>query len=268
MNEQPIRIILAGPRGKMGRETLELLAQTENFRLVACVDTKNAGRKVSEISGLPQLDAPIFDNAEKCAKNVDADVWIDFTHPEAGKKHARLALSRRIRPVIGTSGFGPEEVKLLSRQAEENHVGAIIAPNFALGAVLMMKFSKVAARYLPDVEIIEQHHNEKRDAPSGTALKTAEMIADTRKEKQQGHPEEKEQLPGARGADFAGMKIHSVRLPGRVAHQTVIFGGSGETLTLQHDSLDRKSFMSGVKFAVEAVMDLNVLVYGLEHLIE
>ena len=132
----------------------------------------------------------------------------------------------------------------------------------------MMKFAKMAAQYFSDIEIIELHHDQKLDAPSGTAVKTAEMMKEARKSKVQGHPDEKETITGARGADFDGMRIHSVRLPGLIAHQQVMFGADGQTLTIRHDSYNRASFMSGVKLAVENVMKMNVLVYGLENIIE
>lgn len=131
----------------------------------------------------------------------------------------------------------------------------------------MMKFAKEAAKYLPDVEIIEMHHDQKLDAPSGTAVKTAQLIQEVRAPKGQGHPEEKETIAGARGGEFDGMRIHSVRLPGLVAHQQVLFGGDGQLLTIRHDSLNRNSFMSGIAFCVEEVMKMDQLVYGLENII-
>lgn len=179
-----------------------------------------------------------------------------------------IALSHGVRPVVGTTGFSETDIEELRRLAEEKELGAIIAPNFAIGAILMMKFAQMAANYFEDVEIIEKHHDRKLDAPSGTAIKTAELISKVRQSKQQGHPDEKEELVGARGANVDGMRIHSVRLPGLVAHQEVIFGGVGQTLTIRHDSLNRESFMPGVKLAVEAVLNLKTLVYGLEHIIE
>ena len=150
----------------------------------------------------------------------------------------------------------------------KRQIGGIIAPNFSIGAVLMMKFSAMAARYLDDIEIIEMHHDQKVDAPSGTAMKTAEMIMDVREPHIQGHPDEKEQYEGARGADFDGMKIHSVRLPGFLAHQQVLLGGQGEMLTIRHDSFDRKCFMPGILMAIRNVMERENLVYGLENIIE
>lgn len=173
-----------------------------------------------------------------------------------------------MRPVVGTTGFSEADLKELQQLTEEKGIGCIIAPNFAVGAVLMMKFAKMAANYFPDVEIIELHHDKKLDAPSGTGLKTAEMIAEVRESKKQGHPEEKELIEGARGADYDGIRLHSVRLPGMIAHQEVLFGMDGQTLTIRHDSYNRASFMSGVKLSVEQVMHIDQLVYGLENIID
>jgi 4-hydroxy-tetrahydrodipicolinate reductase len=147
-------------------------------------------------------------------------------------------------------------------------VGAVVAPNFAVGAVLLMRFAAQAARYLPEVEIIELHHERKVDAPSGTAIKTAEMIRAARAPERLPRPQEEIVVAGSRGGDFDGIRIHSVRLPGFVAHQEVICGGIGQTLTLRHDSMDRVSFMPGVLMAVKRVRGLNRLVYGLENLLD
>ncbi|WP_078380207.1 4-hydroxy-tetrahydrodipicolinate reductase [Sutcliffiella halmapala] len=264
-----IKIILAGPRGRMGREAVELIHRTEHFELVACLDRVNEGKKLSEIGGFPPIDAPIYHNPVACFQNVEADVLIDLTTPEIGKLHTKLALEYGVRPVVGTTGFTDEELKELAELAEEKKTGVIIAPNFAVGAILMMKFAQMAAKHLEDVEIIELHHDRKLDAPSGTALKTAELISQTRTPKRQGHPEEVQQLAGARGAETKdGIRIHSVRLPGLVAHQEVIFGGEGQSLSIKHDSYNRASFMSGIKLSVETIMTLDVLVYGLENIIE
>ncbi|WP_223702021.1 4-hydroxy-tetrahydrodipicolinate reductase [Sutcliffiella deserti] len=264
-----IKIILAGPRGRMGKEAVELIHRTEHFELVACIDRMNDGKKIAEIEGFPAIDALVYSDPRKCFQSVAADVLIDLTTPEIGKIHTKLALEYGVRPVVGTTGFNEVELAELTELAEEKKTGVIIAPNFAVGAILMMKFAQMAAKHLEDVEIIELHHDRKLDAPSGTALKTAELISSTRKAKQQGNPDEVEQLEGARGAQTKdGIRIHSVRLPGLVAHQEVMFGGEGQSLTIKHDSYNRASFMSGVKLAVETVMTLDVLVYGLENIIE
>ncbi|PXW91736.1 dihydrodipicolinate reductase [Streptohalobacillus salinus] len=263
---EKIKVVVAGASGKMGSEALHMIKKHDDLTLVACVDLQHTGQKVSEVAGLPDFDAVFYDDIEVCLTDVEADVLIDLTSPKVGYKHTAAAIKHGVRPVVGTTGFTKEEIDTLSAQCSEQKLGAVIAPNFAMGAVLMMQFSKMAAKYFPDVEIIEKHHDQKLDAPSGTAVKTAELIQETRKQKTQGHPDEHETIDGARGADYDGMRIHSVRLPGLVAHQEVIFAGPGENLTIKHDSLHRESFMSGIKFAIDHVMGLDKLVYGLEHL--
>lgn len=263
-----IRAIVAGPRGKMGQEALRMIERDNSFELVACIDRKHDGERVSDVEGLPAFEALIYTNAETCLMEVDADVLIDLTTPEKGYVHTKWAIENHIRPVVGTTGFTDQQLSELSTLCEEKEIGAVIAPNFAIGAVLMMQFSKWAAKHMPHVEIVEKHHDQKLDAPSGTAIKTAQLIQEVRASQSQGHPEEKETYKGARGAEVDGMRIHSMRLPGLIAHQEVIFGGQGQTLTIKHDSHDRESFMSGVKLASEKVMGLDRLVYGLEHLLD
>jgi 4-hydroxy-tetrahydrodipicolinate reductase len=263
-----IKIILAGPRGKMGSEALRMIEKTANFELVACIDRKNNGKKVKDLEGLPALDAEIFTNPEEVFQNVDADVLIDLTSKDAGFTHTKLALEHGIRPVVGTTGFTKEQLEELEQLANKKELGVVIAPNFAVGAVLMMQFAKWAAKYFPDVEIIEKHHDQKLDAPSGTAIKTAELIKEVRDYKRQGHPNETETIAGARGANYDDMRIHSIRLPGLIAHQEVMFGGVGETLTIKHDSYHRQSFMSGIKLAVEQIVKVNAFIYGLENLLD
>lgn len=263
-----VKIVVAGPRGKMGSEAVKLVDRTDHFSLTAVVDSKQTGETVKDIKGLPSLDAPVYTDLDVCLSEVECDVLIDLTTPEYGKKHMEIAFQHNVRPVVGTTGFSNEDVENLSKLADQKGIGAIIAPNFAIGAVLMMKFASMAAKYFPDVEIIEQHHDRKLDAPSGTAVKTAKMISEVREQKEQGHEDEKEDLEGARGADYEGMRIHSVRLPGLVAHQEVLFGGEGQTLKIRHDSMHRGSFMPGVQLAVETVLKIDQLVYGLENIME
>ncbi|NIK12290.1 4-hydroxy-tetrahydrodipicolinate reductase [Alkalibacillus almallahensis] len=263
-----INLMLAGPRGKMGSEALKLVERTDHFQLVACLDRKHDGMNINDIDGLPNLDAPIYTDANQAFDEVNADVLIDLTNPEVGYEHTRLALLHRVRPVVGTSGFTTEQLNEIKQLSQDYQTGVVIAPNFAMGAVLMMRFSQMAAKYFPNVEIIEKHHDQKLDAPSGTAVKTAQMIEEARESQTQGHPDEKETMSGARGADYDGFKIHSVRLPGYVAEQEVTFGQAGQTLKVTHSSTDRYSFMSGVHFAVEQVIEQDEYVYGLENLME
>lgn len=263
-----IKVVVAGPRGKMGLEAVKMTVEEEELELIGCIDNRNDGKELKDIEGMPSLEVLVYENPETCLKELKPDVLIDLTSPEVGYKHTKLAVENGVRPVVGTTGFTEQQLEELKKLAEEKKTGVVIAPNFALGAVLMMEFSRMAAKYFEDVEIIERHHDNKLDAPSGTAVKTAQLIKEERQQKKQGHPDEKETLAGARGADYDGMRIHSVRLPGLVAHQEVVFGAPGQNLTIKHDSFDRKSFMSGVKLAIDHVIDSDTLVYGLENLLD
>lgn len=258
MKMEQINVTIAGPRGRMGKEAVQLVRDTEHFTLISVIDYKE------EID----IDVPVYPDIETCFQNQTPHVLIDLTTPEVGYRHTKTALEYGVRPVVGTTGFSTDELNELKTLAESKSLGCIIAPNFAIGAVLMMKFSQMAAKYFNDVEIIELHHDQKLDAPSGTALKTAEMIMEVRESKQQGHPGEKETHSGARGANVDGMHIHSVRLPGLIAHQQVMLGAEGQTLTIRHDSFNRGSFMSGVKVSIDTVMKLDTLVYGLENILD
>ena len=263
-----LKVAIAGARGKMGTEAVHTMMKKENVELVSVLDYKQVGEKLSDLPSFPvSYDVPIYTDLITLIELTKPDVLIDLTNPHAVYEHTKTALQHNVRPVVGTTGFTDEQLAELTALSADNKIGCIIAPNFAIGAILMMKFAREAAKYLPDVEIIEMHHDQKLDAPSGTGIKTAQMIAEVREAKIQGHPDEKETLAGARGADFDGMRIHSVRLPGLVAHQQVLFGGDGQLLTIRHDSFNRSSFMSGVALCVDEVMKLEHLVYGLENLL-
>lgn len=255
-----IKVAVAGPRGKMGREAVATVIKNEKFLLVAVLDYKQETECLGD-------NIPIFTSLDLLIEQTEPDVLVDLTIPSAVFEHAMTALDYGVRPVIGTTGFTDLQLDTLRNKVEEVQVGCIIAPNFSIGAVLMMKFAQTAAKYLPNVEIIEMHHDQKVDAPSGTAIKTAQMIQQTRTSMEQGHPDEEEIIPGARGAKMDGMHIHSVRLPGLVAHQQVLLGGEGQLLTLRHDSFDRASFMSGIVLSINEIMERDVLIYGLEDII-
>ncbi|KZK37719.1 4-hydroxy-tetrahydrodipicolinate reductase [Lactococcus cremoris] len=254
-----VKIIVAGYRGKMGSEAVQMILKNDEFELVGLLGHHEV---VSEAFGVP-----VFNKKEELI-GLSADIWLDLTAPSLAYENTRFAMEAGFRPVVGTTGFTEEEVTELVRLSRVKHLGGLIAPNFALGAVLVMQFSKIAAQYFPDVEIIELHHDAKKDAPSGTALKTAELMAQVRQAHYQGAANETESLAGARGAEFEGMRIHSVRLPGLVAHQEVLFGGKGEGLTLRHDSYERSSFMTGVALGIKKVMQAKELYYGLEHFLD
>ena len=253
-----IKVIIAGFKGKMGQAAYKMVTEDPELSLAGLLDPFTDEKEVAGV--------PVFNTKEELT-GLQADVWIDFTTPKVAYENTRFALENGFAPVVGTTGFTPEQIEDLTQLSRQKSLGGLIAPNFALGAVLLMQFAAQAAKYFPDVEIIELHHDNKKDAPSGTAIKTAELISQVRTSKQQGATDEEESLAGARGAAFDGMRIHSVRLPGLVAHQEVIFGSQGEGLTLRHDSYDRVSFMTGVNLGIKEVVKRSELVYGLEHLL-
>lgn len=255
-----IKVAIAGPRGRMGKEAVATLFKNKEFLLVSVLDHRHEEEFMEH-------DIPIFTSLEELIYHTKPDVLVDLTVPSCVFEHTITALENGVRPVIGTTGFTDLQLEEVRKKVKEKEIGCIIAPNFSIGAVLMMKFAQIAAKYLPDIEIIEMHHDQKMDAPSGTALKTAQMINDVREPFEQGHSDEKELIDGARGANISGMHIHSVRLPGLVAHQQVLLGGEGQLLTLRHDSFDRTSFMSGIELSINEIMKHNTLIYGLEKLI-
>lgn len=264
-----IRVAIAGARGRMGQEAVHTVMKNQGMELVSVLDYKEIGATLADTNLFPKtFTVPVYTDLNELHKKTSPDVLVDLTSPESVYQHTRSALELGIRPVVGTTGFSDEELKELTDYAEQHKIGCIIAPNFAIGAVLMMKFAEQAAKYLPDIEIIEMHHDQKLDAPSGTAMKTASMISDVREAHSQGHPKEKEVLAGARGANYDGMRLHSVRLPGLIAHQQALLGGEGQLLTIRHDSFNRGSFMSGVVLSINKVVEIESLIYGLENIID
>jgi 4-hydroxy-tetrahydrodipicolinate reductase len=195
-----------------------------------------------------------------------SDIVIDLTRADCVYNNAKAIINSGAHPVIGSSGLVDDEIKTLQDLCEQKKLGGIIAPNFSISAVLMMQFSAMAASLLPEVEIIESHHQQKLDAPSGTAMKTAEMIASARK-KPKNKLRLQEIVKGARGGEHKEVTIHSLRLPGVLARQEVIFGSQGETLSITHNSIDRASFMPGIILACQSVQKIDKLYYGLEYLL-
>lgn len=262
-----IRVVVTGAGGRMGREVVRAVRGADDMELVAAVDPLFGGRDLAEVTGSGDPGLTIHTDLADAIREARPDVMVDFTVAAAARENLRVALEAGVRPVVGTTGISTEEWQEYGRQAEAKGIGLFHAPNFALGAVLMMVFAAKAARYLPAVEIIELHHDQKKDAPSGTALRTAQMINEAAQLPPR-PPTEHFTVPEVRGGAVGAVQIHSVRLPGYVAHQEVILGGLGQTLTLRHDSISRESFMPGVLLAARRVMDLHGLVVGLEHLLE
>ena len=268
MSEDKIRVAVCGAAGRMGREVVRAVAEANGMELVAAIGRQNPGADAGTLAGIGTLGIAMESGLEAALTRTKPDVMVDFTIPGQVMENLAVAVALGVSPVIGTTGLSAEQFDALDKAAKLKNIGAFFAPNYAIGAVLMMQFAAQAAKYLPDVEIIELHHEKKLDSPSGTALLTAQKIAEARTEKPLAPPENPvEKIPGARGASYDGIAIHSIRLPGYVAHQEVIFGGLGQTLTLRHDSLDRRSFMPGVVLAVRKVREWKGLVIGLENLL-
>ncbi len=243
-----IQVIVNGASGKMGECTVKTVRNEPDFELLAECNREN----------------PL----EKALSLYKPDVVIDFTHPSVVKQNAELIIRAGAHAVIGTTGLNSTDLQALTELAKRHHVGVLVIPNFAIGAVLMMKFAVEAAQHLPRVEIIEYHHDQKADSPSGTAIKTAQLISAAVPSVNQTPLVEKEFITGCRGGECHHIPIHSVRLPGYVASQEVILGALGQTLHLRHDTVSRESFMSGVVLCVKRASDFSgQLVYGLERLL-
>jgi len=242
-----IKVLVNGANGRMGKEAVNAINNDAALNLVGEIDYQ--------------------DDLAATIANLTPDVVVDFTAASSGFENTKIILNAGARPVIGTSGFVEAQVDELKALSKSASLGGLIAPNFSVGAVLMMKFAAEAAKYLPDVEVIEAHSPQKEESPSGTGLRTAEMIAQARTASPQ-ITSDKELVEGARGADLHNVKLHSIRLPGVVAQQTVFFGGVSETLKIEHNSQHRESFMPGVVLACKKVVERDELVYGLEHLMD
>ncbi|HHW13305.1 MAG TPA: 4-hydroxy-tetrahydrodipicolinate reductase [Firmicutes bacterium] len=269
---EPIAVMVVGASGKMGREVVKAVAGAPDLRLVAAVERAGTGQDVGEMAGLGRaLGVALTEDLERALESSGAEVMVDFTRPEGLLARIMAALRHGVRPVIGTTGLSRSEVDQVAAFAQQRRLGCLIAPNFAIGALVMMRCCELAARYFEQAEIVELHHPGKVDSPSGTALKTADVIAQART-KAAVTPlttpgAESERVAGVRGGEYAGVRLHSVRLPGLVAHQEVLFGNAGEVFTLRHDSLSRESFMPGVLLAIRKVVGLSGLVYGLDKLV-
>ncbi|WP_089153745.1 4-hydroxy-tetrahydrodipicolinate reductase [Micromonospora sp. NBS 11-29] len=244
------RVGVLGARGRMGMEVCKAVDAAADLELVAAVDQ---GDDLTEVA------------------DAGAGVVVDFTTPDAVMDNLRWCVERGVHAVVGTTGFTEQRLaQVRDWLADRPGVGVVIAPNFGIGAVLMMQFAARAARHFESVEIIEQHHPRKLDAPSGTATHTARLIAAARAEAGLGAAPDatRDEVPGARGADIDGVRVHAVRATGLVAHQEVLFGTTGETLTIRHDSYDRASFMPGVLLAVRQVAHRPGLTVGLDALLD
>jgi len=276
----PIPVVVAGALGKMGAEVVRAVQAAPDCNLVGAIDTTPGaeGKDVGLELGLGELEVALTADFEgtlcQASQAVRQSgpgggaVLVDFTHPSVVFEHTRGAIAYGVHPVIGTTGLSPEQLADLATFAGKASMGGAVIPNFSVGMVLLQQAAAAAARFYDFCELTELHHNRKADAPSGTCLKTAELIEELGKRFNAPQVEEHETLAGCRGGEReSGLRLHSVRLPGLVAHQEVMFGAPGETYTLRHDTIDRSAYMPGVLHTVRRVRALEGLVYGLERLL-
>ncbi|HLB12193.1 MAG TPA: 4-hydroxy-tetrahydrodipicolinate reductase [Dehalococcoidia bacterium] len=264
MAQATIPVAVTGASGKMAQEALNAIGRDPELRLVGASSRRIDGPRQT----LPGAgDAPVFRDVGSLLEKVRARVLVDFTVAEAAMEHARTAFRHRVSPVIGTTGLSQDNLRELEDLSLSTGLGVVVAPNFALGAVLMVHLASIASRYFEYSEIVELHHEGKVDAPSGTALATARAMAKALGRPFQWKAPQRETLPGTRGGQIEGVGIHSIRLPGLVAHQEVIFGTTGQTLSIRHDSISRESFMPGLLLAIKEVVKRDHLVLGLGKLL-
>ncbi len=247
-----IKVAVCGANGKMGREVVSAVKGAEDMELTARID----------------IICGEFNSIEKAHEEREIDVLVDFTQPQSIYENAKYCLNNKINMVIGTTGLKDEQIEELKELSNKNKTACFIAPNFSTGAVLMMMFAKTAAKYFNNAEIIELHHNQKKDAPSGTAIRTAKMMAEVNENFTSGNCAEVETIEGSRGGtSYNNIHIHSVRMPGFMASQEVIFGANGQTLKIRHDSTTRDCYMPGVLLAVRYIFDKGGFVYGLDNIL-
>ena len=256
-----IRVGVVGAMGKMGQEVVKAVCDDKDLELVCAVDVNEIDSEVC-----PKSEVRVMGDLKSAILAHRPDVMVDFTQPKNVYENAIICLENSVRPVIGTTGLSDAQIEELNALSQANGLGCLIAPNFSTGAILMMMFAKQAAKYFDNAEIIELHHNQKKDAPSGTAIKTALMMSESGKMTfELGNCPETETIQGSRGGkSYSDIHIHSVRMPGYIASQEVIFGASGQIMTIRHDSMDRQCYMAGVKLAIKYVAEHNDFIYGLE----
>ncbi len=252
-----MNIFLAGATGSMGQKVVHLLADKDGYDIIGILT--NQANVNPSVYGLSN-DVKVFTSLDDI--EGDYDIWIDFTQPNVVFDNVKYAIEHHISPIVGTSGLSEDQKHELISLADSENVNGLIAANFGLSAVLLMQFAQQAAKYFSDVEVIEMHHEDKTDSPSGTAIHTVDMMSETKQKENINQEDEP-----ARGMYYKGVPVHAVRLPGYVAHEQVLFGGPGEALTIRQDSFDRESFMQGVWVALEKLPELHGLVDGLENIL-
>ena len=273
-----IPVVVAGALGRMGAEVIKAVIGAQDCTLAGAIDN-TPGKEGADVGlelGLGELEIAVTADFEGCLCATSQSVrdsgggavLVDFTHPSVVYDHTRAAIAYGVHPVIGTTGLTPAQITDLKEFSSKASIGGAVIPNFSVGMVLLQQAAAAAARFYDHAELTELHHNRKADAPSGTCIKTAELMEELGKTFNPAEVEEDETLSGCRGGlRESGLRLHSIRLPGLVAHQEVMFGAPGETYTLRHDTIDRSAYMPGVLLTVRKVRSLEALVYGLERLI-
>jgi 4-hydroxy-tetrahydrodipicolinate reductase len=268
-----IKVLVSGAAGRMGREVVKAVVNDAETELVGAVDRHETGRDAGELAGVGAQRVLVSSDLAAALSESGANVAVDFSVPSSVRANIQTMLDAGVAPVVGTTGLKEEDLAEIDAASRAAGVPVFIAPNFAIGAILMMRFAADCARLFDSAEIIEYHHDKKVDAPSGTAFKTALLMREARGEQGDfariGGDEDSEgsTAPHARGGEIGGASIHSVRLAGYLAHQEVIFGMAGQTLSIRHDTITRECYMPGVLRAVKAVRGLEGLTYGLEKIL-
>ena len=275
-----IPVVVTGALGRMGAEVIRAVQAAPDCHLVGAVDNTpgKEGQDVGELLGLHALEVAVTADLEGClcassqavrdAGPGKGAVMVDFTHPSVVYANTRAAIAYGVHPVIGTTGLSPAQLDDLQSFSDKASIGGAVIPNFSVGMVLLQQAAAAAARFYDHAELTELHHNRKADAPSGTCIKTAELMEELGKQFNESEVDEHESLAGSRGGQRpSGLRLQSLRLPCLVAHQEVMFGSPGETYTLRHDTIDRAAYMPGVLLCVRKVRQLQALVYGLERLL-
>jgi 4-hydroxy-tetrahydrodipicolinate reductase len=261
---EKINVVVHGASGRVGQEVVKAVCQESGMKLVGAVDIKASGPELVLPDGAGKV--PFSTDFQFILTTCRPDVVVDFTIAKACMPAVRIAADKGVSMVIGTTGFSADELAEMEKLAKAKKIGIVVAPNFALGAVLMIHMAKIAGKFFDHAEIIELHHDKKLDAPSGTAKSTAQVMADARG-KAFMTPSVQGNASASRGETANGINIHAVRLPGLMAHQEVIFGGAGQTLTIRHDTINRECYMPGVLMAVKEIIKRKTYIYGLDKLL-
>ena len=279
-DKQQIPVLVAGALGRMGSEVIKAINFSNDYELVGAIDNlkEKEGQDIGSLLGLGALDVLVSSDFEGslCAASQNTPkngsnngpVLVDFTHPKVAYNHTRTAIAYGVHPVIGTTGITTDQLDDLAKFAEKASLGSAVIPNFSVGMVLLQQAAAAAARFYEFAELTEMHHNKKADAPSGTCIKTAELIEEQRSFFNAPLINEEESISGSRGGHRpSGLRLHSIRLPGLVAHQQVMFGSNGETYELVHNTIDRSAYMPGVLLVVKRIRSFSKLIYGLEKIL-